>query len=129
MKILFLINFLLGYICYTRGFIMTILICLTSPPLSLYLILFPSTLKAIARGLFVLFHISIWSPSTIYPHLNLLHSPTPDTHCTYFTGVSQCIPARGIFYFGPFKPFHYSPLLLYLPTPYHSIAENSLSIL
>jgi hypothetical protein len=34
-----------------------------------------------------------------------------------FEGVSQCVPAVGILYFGPFNPFHYSPLPLYLPPP------------
>jgi hypothetical protein len=34
-----------------------------------------------------------------------------------FKGVSQCIPAVSILSFGPFNPFHYSPLLLYLPPP------------
>jgi hypothetical protein len=49
----------------------------------------PSPLKTIARGCFVLFHIGIWSTSTTYPHLNLLHSPPshlyPFTQCTYLT--------------------------------------------
>jgi hypothetical protein len=31
--------------------------------------------------------------------------------------VSQCIPAESILNFGPFNPFHYSPLCLYLPAP------------
>jgi hypothetical protein len=31
-----------------------------------------------------------------------------------FKEVSQCIPAVSILYFGPFSPFHYSPLPLYL---------------
>jgi hypothetical protein len=30
---------------------------------------FPTPLKAIARGFFVLFHIGVWSPSTIYSQL------------------------------------------------------------
>jgi hypothetical protein len=34
-----------------------------------------------------------------------------------FKGVSQCMPTVSILYFGPFNPFHYSPLPLYLP--YH----------
>jgi hypothetical protein len=46
-----------------------------SPPPSLPLEPLPVSLKTIARGFFVLFHVSIWSPSTIYPHLNFLHSP------------------------------------------------------
>jgi hypothetical protein len=37
----------------------------------------PTLLKAIARDFFVLFHVGICSPLAIYPHLNLLHSPTP----------------------------------------------------
>jgi hypothetical protein len=32
-----------------------------------------------------------------------------------FKGVSQCTPAVGVLYFGPFNPFHCSPLPLYLP--------------
>jgi hypothetical protein len=54
-------------------------------------------LKAIARGFFVLFHIGIWSPSTIHPHLNLFHSPSSFllvptlTYCTYFTVLSFLI--------------------------------------
>jgi hypothetical protein len=32
-----------------------------------------------------------------------------------FKGNSQCTPEVGILYFGPFNPFHYSPLPLYLP--------------
>jgi hypothetical protein len=31
-------------------------------------------LQEIPSGFFVLFHVSIWSPSTIYPHLNFLYS-------------------------------------------------------
>jgi hypothetical protein len=49
---------------------------------------FPIPLKAIARGFLVLFHIGLWSPSTIYCHLNLLPSPPPLTsspHCACFT--------------------------------------------
>jgi hypothetical protein len=34
-----------------------------------------------------------------------------------FKGVSQCLPAVGILYFGSVNPFHYSPLPLYLPLP------------
>jgi hypothetical protein len=96
----------------------------------------PIPLKAIARGFFVLSHICIWSPSTIYPHLNLLHSPFPlplvhPTHTVpnlqsclsllifklIYDGVSQCIPTVGILYFGLLNPFHYSPLSLYLLLP------------
>jgi hypothetical protein len=32
-----------------------------------------------------------------------------------FKGISQCNPAVGALYFGPFNPFHCSPLPLYLP--------------
>jgi hypothetical protein len=60
----FFFSFLLGYIHCTGGFI---------PPTNLL----PTPLKAIARGFFVLFHIDIWSPSTIFPHLHLLLSPSP----------------------------------------------------
>jgi hypothetical protein len=34
-----------------------------------------------------------------------------------FKGVPQCTPTVVIFYFGPFKSFHYSPLPLYFPNP------------
>jgi hypothetical protein len=47
----------------------------------------PKPLKAIARGFLVLFHIGTWSPSTIYPQLSLLSSPSPShyypTSCTH----------------------------------------------
>jgi hypothetical protein len=42
-------------------------------PIVLPLSLLPTSLKAIARGFRVLFHIGIWSPSTIYRHF--LHPP------------------------------------------------------
>jgi hypothetical protein len=45
----------------------------------------PAPLKAIARSFLVLINIGIWTPSTIYCHLNLLPSPSPyPPHCTYF---------------------------------------------
>jgi hypothetical protein len=50
--------------------------------------------------------------------LNLFYSP--DFLLIFklmFKGVSQCMPAVGVLYFGPFNPFHYSPLPLYLPSP------------
>jgi hypothetical protein len=34
-----------------------------------------------------------------------------------FKGVSQCIPAVGVLYFGLFNSFHYSPLLLLSHSP------------
>jgi hypothetical protein len=46
-------------------------------PLSLPLNSLPASPKAIAKGFLVLLHIGIWSPSTIYRHLNLLPSPSP----------------------------------------------------
>jgi hypothetical protein len=55
--------FLLGYICYIGGFIVSVLVRLTlylsyiAPIISLNHL--PTTLKAIARGFFVLFHIGI----------------------------------------------------------------------
>jgi hypothetical protein len=78
------------------------------------------------------FRIRIWSPSTIFPHLHRLHSPSllpqGPPHYTSFTilslllipksmvkGVSQCIPAMSILYFGQFNPFLCSPL----PLPSH----------
>jgi hypothetical protein len=35
-----------------------------------------------------------------------------------FKGVSLCIPVVSRLYFGPFNPFHYSSLPLYLPPPF-----------
>jgi hypothetical protein len=35
-----------------------------------------------------------------------------------FKGISQCIPAMNILYFGPFIPFHFSPLPLYCLPPF-----------
>jgi hypothetical protein len=78
------------------------------------------------------FIIVIWSPPTIFPHLNLIHSPSPlpqvphSTHTvlvlqsclsllismSMFKEVSPCIPAVIILYFGLFNPFLYSPLSL-----------------
>jgi hypothetical protein len=55
----------------------------------------PCPIKAIVRGFFGLFHIAIWSPSTIYPHLNLFHSPSP------------LCPLWEV-NFGLFNPFHHS---------------------
>jgi hypothetical protein len=77
-------------------FIVTILIRLictlfTLPPSSLPLGPLPTTLNAVARGFLVLFHRGIWSPSTLYRHLNLVYPPSPtstpstNTHCGYFT--------------------------------------------
>jgi hypothetical protein len=69
-----------------------------SPLPSLPLDSLPAPLKTIKRGFIVVFCTSIWSLSTIFPHLNLLHSPSllpqvpPPTH------------TRDLFY-GPF--FHY----------------------
>jgi hypothetical protein len=83
-------------------------------------------LKATARGCFVLFHISIWSSSTIYLHLHL-HSPSPLPLTPYHTYsvtilqtfllfLSPC--SKGFLnvspvwiYFGLFRPFHCSPLV------------------
>jgi hypothetical protein len=101
--------------------------------LSLPLNPLPTPPKAIARGFLVLFHIGIWSPSTIYHHLNLLPSPSPFpllplhtytepfqfwfsllTFKLMFKGVSQCMPSVGMLYLGLFSPFKYSPLSLCL---------------
>jgi hypothetical protein len=100
--------------------------------LSLPLSPFPTPLKAIARGLIVLFHIGIGSPSTIYRHLNILPSPSPlptSTHPSYtvpilqswfllfkltFKRVSQCMPTVGVPCFGLCNPFEYSALPFYL---------------
>jgi hypothetical protein len=64
------------------GFIVTILIRLILyiiyiVPIILPLNPLPTLLTAIARGFLILFHIGIWSPSTLYCHLNLLPSPSP----------------------------------------------------
>jgi hypothetical protein len=63
-----------------------------SPPLCLPLNPLPAPLKAITRSFFVLFHISIWSPSIIFPHLNLLHWPSflpqePPTLYLFYSSV------------------------------------------
>jgi hypothetical protein len=91
--------FIMIYSLYRRGFIVTIpikLILYISYSASTISLSIPSspptTFKEIARGFFVLFHIGIWSPSIIFPHLNLFHSlsllplvPSPQVNCTYFT--------------------------------------------
>jgi hypothetical protein len=122
------------------GFIVTItirLVLVWSPPSSLPLKPLLTSLKAIARDFFVLFHISIWSPSAIYCHLHLLLSPFPllllsPTHpvpilqsCLLllifklmFKCVSQSMPTMGIFYFGLFNSCHYSSLPLSSPPPF-----------
>jgi hypothetical protein len=44
-----------------------------------------------------------------------------------FKGVSQCTPAVSVLYFGPFNPFHCSPLSLYLTPPlFNSFQYTSL---
>jgi hypothetical protein len=109
----------------------------TLPPSSLPLSSLPTPLKALARGFLVLFHIGIWSPSTIYCHLNL-HSPSPSHKYTHihthrvpilqscfsllifklmFKSVSQYMPTVVLLCFGLFNPFHCSPLPLYLLPP------------
>jgi hypothetical protein len=60
----FPVNFLLGYVCCTGGFSVTIPNRLTLyigwiTPQSLPLDLLPAPLAAIARGFFVLFHVGI----------------------------------------------------------------------
>jgi hypothetical protein len=84
-----------------RGFIVTIAVRLTLyisyiTPIMSPLNPFPTPLKAISRSFFVPFHRSIWSPSIIHHHLNLLCSSflllvVPPTHCTYFTVLSFVI--------------------------------------
>jgi hypothetical protein len=99
-----------------------------SPPLSLPLNSFPTWLKTI-----ILFLISIHHPysltliSFIHPVPLYNYPPHPVTilqSCLSvlvskltFKDIAQCIPTVSIPYFGPFNPFHYSPLPLYLPTP------------
>jgi hypothetical protein len=65
------------YSLYGGGFIVTILIRLILyityiAPLSVPLNPVPTPLKAIIGDFLFVFHIGIWSPSTIYYHLNLL---------------------------------------------------------
>jgi hypothetical protein len=48
----------------------------SSPSPSLPLYPLPTPLQAITRGFIVLFHLGIWSPSTMFLHLNLLRSPS-----------------------------------------------------
>jgi hypothetical protein len=43
-----------------------------------------------------------------------------------FKGVSQCMPSVGVLYFGPFNPFHYSPLPLYLPPIFQQLSIDIL---
>jgi hypothetical protein len=85
----------------------------------------PAPLKAIAREFIVLFHINMWSPSTIYPHSpSFTLSPPTSTpppilqSClllwrfkSMFKGVPQCVPAVTALYFGPLNAFHCSPFL------------------
>jgi hypothetical protein len=103
------------------------------PPSSLPFDLLPIPLQE--TGFIALFYIGTWSPPTILPHLNLLSSPflahtsITDTipilqsslplliSKSMFKGVSQCVPTVSILYFGPFNPFHWSLLPLYLPLP------------
>jgi hypothetical protein len=102
----------------------------------------PSPLKAIARGYIVLFCVSLWSASTVFPHLNILDSPSPSYqyplhtvpilhYClslliskSMFKGVSWCIPAVSILYFCPFIPVHSSILPLPSRLPF-SAAFNT----
>jgi hypothetical protein len=78
----------------------------------------------------VFFHLSIWNPSTIYPHLNLLHllSPpsTPNTvpilqSCLLLLifkpmlkGIFSLYLCCGILYFGPFNSFHFGTILIFI---------------
>jgi hypothetical protein len=48
----------------------------------------PTRLEANARGFLVLLYTVIWRPSTIYCHLNLLHSPSP-SH--YYLPLTLCL--------------------------------------
>jgi hypothetical protein len=59
-----------------------------SPPQPLW-----APLKAIARGFFVLFHTSVWCPSTIHPHLNL-----PTTSNPLHTHTVPICPVFGYYY-------------------------------
>jgi hypothetical protein len=97
----------------------------------------PASLKAIAWGFFVLFHISVWSSSTTYPHLNLLHLPFPfplvphHTHTLYlfyspiFSLLILSQRSRGFSMYlhseytllWSIQPFPLLSLLLYLSSP------------
>jgi hypothetical protein len=83
---IFLNKFLLGYIHYTAGIqsdnsdltyiVISYIAPTVSPPQPPQPL--PAPLKVIARDFLVLFHICVWSPSTImYCHLNLLPSSSP----------------------------------------------------
>jgi hypothetical protein len=112
----------------------------TSPSLSFLLKHLPTQLETIITCFIVLFHISVYSTSTIFSHLNHLYStspfpqvPPPHTvpflkSCvlllipkSMFKGFSQCNPIVSKLYFGPFNPFHNSPL----PFPSHHPLFNS----
>jgi hypothetical protein len=97
-----------------------------SAPPSLLFDSLHAPLQAIARGFFVLFHIDIWSPSTIFPYLiSFVHPPLPTStfHTrsilqsyllfliskSMFKGFFGCMLAVSILYFGPFNPFHSFP--------------------
>jgi hypothetical protein len=66
----FILTILIGFILYISY--ITLIVCPPQPS--------PNPLKAITRGFFVLLHTGIWSPSVIYHHLNLLHSPPLSTN-------------------------------------------------
>jgi hypothetical protein len=100
-------------------------ICLPAPSLP--------PLEAIARGFLVLFHLSIWSLSTIYYHLNLLPSPSlplvPPTlylfhstvfHCYYLSWCSKgCLNVShcGCALLWSIQPLPLLSLTLYLSPP------------
>jgi hypothetical protein len=72
------ISFLLRYVCCTGGIHYenskwTYILCWLGHPHCLLYDPLSAPLTAIARGSFVLFHISIWSLATIFLHLNLIH--------------------------------------------------------
>jgi hypothetical protein len=58
----------------------------------------PESLKAITKCFIVLFPLCIWSPSTLFLYLHLLHSPSPfwqvHPHCTYFSVLSFIIHSK-----------------------------------
>jgi hypothetical protein len=90
----------------------------------------PNPLKAIIRGFIIVFHICIWSPLTIFPHLHLLCSPSRkyplhtqppilqpclslSVPKSMFKGVSWRIPTVSTLYSGQFNSscdFHRSPV-------------------
>jgi hypothetical protein len=58
------------------------------------------------------------STSSLYPLQSCLASLIPKSKCE---GLSRCVPAVSLLYFGPLNPFHCSPL----PPSHYSIAFHT----